>query len=52
VRKTAERLFAVLFSRFNIIYQQSRLFDKGNIKDVMIAFCILHNMIVKMRKDG
>jgi hypothetical protein len=52
VRKAAEIVFAVHFSRFKIIYQQSRLFDKGNMEDVMIACCILHNMIVEVRKDG
>jgi hypothetical protein len=52
VRKAVERVFAVLFSRFNIVYQPSRLFDKGYMEDVMIACCVLHNMIVAVRKDG
>jgi hypothetical protein len=52
VRKAVGKALAVLFSRFNIIYQPSRLFDKGNMKDVMIACCILHNMLVEVHKDG
>ena len=52
VRKAVERVFAVLFSRFNIIYKPSRLFDKENMEYVMIACCILHNMIVEVRKEG
>jgi hypothetical protein len=52
VRKAVERVFAVLFSRFNIIYQPSRLFDKGYMEDVIFACCILHNMICEVRKES
>jgi Plant transposon protein len=31
VRKAVERFFAVLFTRFNIIYQPSRLLDNGHM---------------------
>jgi hypothetical protein len=37
VRKAVERVFAVLFSLFNIIYQPSGLFDNGHMKDVILA---------------
>ena len=52
VRKAVERVFALLFSRFNIIYQPSRLFDKGYMEDVIFACCILHNMIGEVRKES
>jgi Plant transposon protein len=44
VRKAVERVFAVLFQRFNIIFQPSRVFDvfdKGNLEDVTVH--LLHN---------
>jgi hypothetical protein len=40
VRKAGERLFAVLFSRFKIIYQPWRLFGKGYMEDVIFECCI------------
>jgi hypothetical protein len=52
VRKAVEMVIAVLFSRFNIIYQPSRIFDKGNMEDVILACCILHNMISEVRKES
>jgi hypothetical protein len=52
VRKAVERVFAVLFSRFNIIYQPSRLFDKGHMENVILAYWILHNMICEVRKES
>jgi hypothetical protein len=52
VRKAVERVFAVLFQRFNIIYQPLRLFDKGNMEDVMYTCCIIHNMVVESRRES
>jgi Plant transposon protein len=52
VRKSVERVFGVMFQRFNIIYQPSRLFDKGSMEDVMYACCIIHNMVVESRKES
>jgi Plant transposon protein len=52
VRKAVERVFAVLFQRFNIIYQPSRLFDKGDMEDVIYACCIIHNMVVECRRES
>jgi Plant transposon protein len=52
VRKSVERVFAVLFQRFNIIYQPSRLFDKGNMEDAMYTCCIIHNMVVESWIQG
>jgi Plant transposon protein len=51
VRKAVERVFAVLFQRFNIIYQPSRIFDKGNITNVMYTCCNIHNMVVESRRE-
>ena len=50
VRKSVERCFAVLFKRFNILYQSSRLFDKSKMVDVAHICCILHNMIAEYRE--
>jgi Plant transposon protein len=52
VRKAVERVFAVLFQRFNIIYQPSHLFDKGNMEYDMYTCCILHNMAVESRRES
>jgi Plant transposon protein len=52
VHRAIERVFAVLFSRFNLIHQPSRLFDKGYMEDVMHTCCILHNMICEVRKES
>lgn len=50
VRKGVEREFRVLFQRFRIIYQPSRLWYKEDMNSIVKACCILHNMIVKRRK--
>jgi Plant transposon protein len=52
VRKAVGRVFAVLFQRFNIIYQPSRLVDKGNMADVMYTCCIIHNIVVESRRES
>jgi Plant transposon protein len=51
VRKAVERVFAVLFQRFNIIYQPSRIFDKGNMTNVMYTCCIIHNIVLGSRRE-
>jgi hypothetical protein len=52
VRKSVERVFGVLFKRFNILYQPSRLHHVETMRSVVLACVILHNMIVEVRRDG
>jgi Plant transposon protein len=45
-RKSVERMFGVLFSRFHILYRPSRLWYKEDMADVVAACCIIHNIII------
>ncbi|CDF36713.1 unnamed protein product [Chondrus crispus] len=51
-RKSVERLFGVLFKRFNILFQPSRLYRKADMRAVVQACAIIHNMVVAARRDG
>jgi hypothetical protein len=51
VRKAVERVFAVLFQRFSIIYQPSRIYDKGNMENVVYTCCIIHKMVADVRRE-
>lgn len=44
-RKGVERVFAVLFSQFEILARPSRFYDLEDMEFVVKACCILHNMI-------
>ncbi|KAK9053531.1 hypothetical protein SSX86_024605 [Deinandra increscens subsp. villosa] len=46
-RKDVERAFGVLQSRWGIIRGPSRSMDLPNIGDIMLAYIILHNMIME-----
>ena len=50
VRKSVERVFGVLFQRFNILYMPCRLWRKSSMRDVVTACAILHNMVVEYRR--
>lgn len=52
VRKDVERAFGVLVSRFHILSQPCRLHDREEAANVMRASIILHNMVVKSRRDN
>jgi hypothetical protein len=40
------------FKSFNILYQPSQLHHIENMRSVVLACVILHNMIVEVRRDG
>lgn len=48
-RKDVERAFGVLQSRWNILKMPCRLWDLTEVKQLMVACIILHNMIVEDR---
>ena len=52
VRKSVERVFGVLFQRFGILRAPSRLWRKEDMRYVISACVIIHNMIVEHRKHG
>jgi len=49
--KDIECAFGILQSRFRILKQPARLFDQGDLKNIMLACIILHNMIIEDEKD-
>lgn len=49
VRKVVERVFGVLFARWNILYSPGRLWSASDMEEVVSACVILHNMIVEQR---
>lgn len=48
-RKGAERVYAVLFSRWHIISNPSRICYNEDMSDILKAFSIIHNMIMEFR---
>ncbi|EEC80522.1 hypothetical protein OsI_22800 [Oryza sativa Indica Group] len=50
-RKDIERAFGVLQRRFCILKRPARLYDRGVLRDVVLACIILHNMIVEDEKE-
>ncbi|XP_020266390.1 uncharacterized protein LOC109841871 [Asparagus officinalis] len=50
-RKGVEHAFGVLQSRFAIVRNPARLWDKDNLKHIMMACIIMHNMIVEDERD-
>jgi hypothetical protein len=50
-RKDIERAFGVLQARFAIVRQPARLFNVCDIKQIMKACIILHNMIIEDERD-
>ncbi len=51
VRKAVERLFGVLFKRFGILRQSSRLWQKTTMVSVAETCAIIHNISVTERKS-
>ncbi|XP_024965974.1 uncharacterized protein LOC112506188 [Cynara cardunculus var. scolymus] len=51
-RKDVERAFGVLQARFAFIRHPCLVWDKDNMRRIMIACIILHNMIVEDEQDA
>lgn len=52
VRKVVERVFGVLFRRFQVLYSPSELMDVETMKSISKACVIMNNMIVELRRDS
>jgi hypothetical protein len=50
-RKDIERAFGVLRHRFSILKRPARLYDRDQLRDIVLACVILHNMIVEDEKE-
>ncbi|CAN6328005.1 unnamed protein product, partial [Urochloa humidicola] len=50
-RKDVECAFGILQSRFRILKQPARLWDQGDLENIMLACIILHNMIIEDERD-
>lgn len=50
-RKDVERAFGVLQARWSLLRQPARLYDRGDIHNIMTTCIILHNMIIEDEKD-
>ena len=51
-RKDVERAFGVLQARFAIVSRPARGWKHHNLKNIMKACIILHNMIVEEERDS
>jgi Plant transposon protein len=49
-RKAVERVFGVLFKRFQILYHPSRLWHIETTSDIATACVIIHNMVCEERR--
>jgi hypothetical protein len=49
-RKSVERVFGVLFKRFQILYRPSRLWHKHKMTKILKTCVIIHNMVAEERK--
>ena len=52
VRKSVERVFCVLFQRFNVLYLPSRLWYTEDMRTIMSASVVIHNMFVEERRGN
>jgi hypothetical protein len=50
-RKDVECAFGILQSRFCILRRPARLYEQGDLQNIMLACIILHNMIIEDEKD-
>ena len=50
-RKAVERVFGVLFKRFQILYRPCRLWHIDDMGEIVRACVILHNMICEHKRD-
>ena len=49
-RKDVECTFGILQSHFCILCQPVRLYEQGDLENIMLTCIILHNMIMKIRR--
>lgn len=52
VRKCVELVFGVLFRRFCVLAQPSRLWFSSEMRSILQACVVLHNMLVEYRNDS
>jgi hypothetical protein len=50
-RKEVECAFGILQSRFSILRRPARLYEQGDLENIMLACIILHNMIIEDERD-
>jgi len=50
-RKDVECAFGILQARFRILRNPARLYDQGDLQNIMLACIIIHNMIIEDEKD-
>jgi hypothetical protein len=50
-RKDVECAFGILQSRFHILRRPARLYEQGDLENIMKACIILHNMIIEDERD-
>lgn len=50
-RKDVERAFGVLQSRFAIVANPARYWNKSDLHDIMTTCIIMHNMIIEDERD-
>jgi hypothetical protein len=50
-RKYIECAIGILQSRFCILRRPTRLYEQGDLENIMLACIILHNMIIEDEKD-
>jgi Plant transposon protein len=50
-RKAVERLFAVLFSRWRVLYCPARGWHVDDLLQILTTCCILHNMIFEEKEE-
>jgi hypothetical protein len=50
-RKDVECAFGILQSRFSILKRSARLYDQGDLQNVMLACIIFHNMVIEDEID-
>ena len=51
-RKCVERVFGVLFKRFNILYCPGRYWSVSDLTSIVQTCVIIHNMIVEVRAES
>ncbi|GAA0161084.1 hypothetical protein LIER_17485 [Lithospermum erythrorhizon] len=51
LRKDIERAFGILQSRFAIVRDPAHYFDTDDLKEIMMACIIMHNMIIENEQD-
>lgn len=52
MRKAVERVFGVLFARWNMLYSLGRLWSASEMEETVSTCVIRHNMIVEERNGA